>query len=414
METKTARTSRDIISSGEQIFDVTFHPLEPFLAVGSITGIVEVFHVSSSSSQDSVLVNKYIAHTSSCRGLVFSQDGSHLTSISSDLSWKTVDGAGNEIYSYEHAHDHPINKIANVTDLPNCFVTGDDSGCVKLWDPRSKQAEVLSWHVQEDFISDLHFVPGSHTLLSSAGDSTLCMYDVRKKSMFQKSDEQESEITCIQVIKNGRKVICGTQDGVALIFSWGKWGDCSDRYPGHPESVDSMLAVDQNTVLTGSSDGLIRVVSIQPNRILGVVGDHDDFPVEGMRKSADGRLLASFAHDERIRFWDLSLFVDDDDDDDDVDENGDIVEDEVDERKPTGLGDDDADMQGDDEENWEDVDEDGIDDDEEEDEDDDSAMDDDDDDDDDSDSEQNNGKGTSNSNSKSKFKSQTEKFFQDL
>ena len=35
-------------------------------------------------------------------------------------------------------------------------------------------------------------------------------------------------------------------------------------------------------MVTGSSDGLVRVVSIQPNKVLGVLGDHDDFPVEGM------------------------------------------------------------------------------------------------------------------------------------
>lgn len=35
-------------------------------------------------------------------------------------------------------------------------------------------------------------------------------------------------------------------------------------------------------MVTGSSDGIVRVVSIQPNRVLGVLGDHDDFPVEGM------------------------------------------------------------------------------------------------------------------------------------
>ena len=57
---------------------------------------------------------------------------------------------------------------------------------------------------------------------------------------------------------------------------------CTHRFPGHPETVDCMLKIDESMLLTGSSDGLIRVVSIQPNKILGVVGDHDDFPVEGM------------------------------------------------------------------------------------------------------------------------------------
>jgi len=46
--------------------------------------------------------------------------------------------------------------------------------------------------------------------------------------------------------------------------------------------VDCLWKVDESTVVSGSSDGLVRVVSIQPNKVLGVLGDHDDFPVEGM------------------------------------------------------------------------------------------------------------------------------------
>ena len=75
-----------------------------------------------------------------------------------------------------------------------------------------------------------------------------------------------------------------------------------------------MLKVDESTVLTGSSDGLIRVVSLMPNRLLGVVGDHDDFPVETMRYSADRTLVASLSHDLVVRFWDVSCFLDDVDD----------------------------------------------------------------------------------------------------
>jgi len=43
---------------------------------------------------------------------------------------------------------------------------------------------------------------------------------------------------------------------------------------GHPESVTAVLAYDEDSVLTGSSDGLIRILSIQPNRMLGVLGEH--------------------------------------------------------------------------------------------------------------------------------------------
>lgn len=43
---------------------------------------------------------------------------------------------------------------------------------------------------------------------------------------------------------------------------------------GHPECVTAVLAYDADSVLTGSSDGLIRILSIQPNRMLGVLGEH--------------------------------------------------------------------------------------------------------------------------------------------
>ncbi len=77
------------------------------------------------------------------------------------------------------------------------------------------------------------------------------------------------QLLSIVLVKHGQKVITGTQEGILYIFSWGSWGDCSDRFPGHPESVETMLVIDEETICTGSSDGLIRIVSILPNKLLG-------------------------------------------------------------------------------------------------------------------------------------------------
>jgi hypothetical protein len=47
---------------------------------------------------------------------------------------------------------------------------------------------------------------------------------------------------------------------------------------------------------------------VQPNRILGVVGDNcEDFPIEGIRCSRDRRILGSYSHDETVRFTDISM-----------------------------------------------------------------------------------------------------------
>jgi len=97
--------------------------------------------------------------------------------------------------------------------------------------------------------------------------------------------------------------ICGTEEGILSLFSIGVWCDVSDRYPGHPQSIDAILKIDEDTVLTGSSDGLVRAVQLLPNSLLGVLGGHDGFPVEALGWSAGRKMVGSVSHDEYIRLW---------------------------------------------------------------------------------------------------------------
>jgi hypothetical protein len=61
----------------------------------------------------------------------------------------------------------------------------------------------------------------------------------------------------------------------------------------HPSSIDALCSLPpsflesaasfpgmENTVLTGSSDGLVRAVQVLPTRLIGVVADHGELPVE--------------------------------------------------------------------------------------------------------------------------------------
>ena len=320
----------DEISCGDQIFDLCFHPTMPVIGVGLIDGTIEIHKYSlGESSQNDRL--RLPIHKKSCRGVLFNEDGTILYSISSDKSIKLINQNGQVSYSYRKCHDEAINKI-HIID-PNSIATGDDSGCVRIWDIRQPNY-VKTYELHEDFVSGLSYSADKNTLISIGGDATLSAYDLRIDKNTNQSDDQEAELHCLQLIKGETKVVCGTQEGVLLIFSWGKWGDCSDRFPGHPQPVNALLKIDEDTVITGSDDGLIRVVTMFPHRIQGVLGDHEDFPVEGFDKSRDQRygnqplcmlfflyvlynisfifhrLLASFAHDEIIRFWDLSFLAD--------------------------------------------------------------------------------------------------------
>ena len=111
---------------------------------------------------------------------------------------------------------------------------------------------------------------------------------------------------------------------------WGSWSDISDRMVGHPQSVDAMCKVSEDVLVTGSSDGLLRyaltfarcklgahchlahllaprVVHVHPNKILGMLGEHEGFPVERIRMSGDGLFLGSCSHDKTIKFWSTAI-----------------------------------------------------------------------------------------------------------
>jgi WD40 repeat protein len=74
-------------------------------------------------------------------------------------------------------------------------------------------------------------------------------------------------------MKEGKKVVIASSEGVLSLFSWDWFGDCNDRIVGHPNSICCMVKYDEDTLITGGEDGLIRVVSVLPNRIIAIVGD---------------------------------------------------------------------------------------------------------------------------------------------
>ncbi|PFH53438.1 hypothetical protein AMATHDRAFT_54468 [Amanita thiersii Skay4041] len=174
--------------------------------------------------------------------------------------------------------------------MPSLFSTGDDDGVIKLWDPR--QRDPLRTYTQHfDYITDFLWLDDKRHLVATSADGTLSVMDVKSKKQepIVQSEDQEDELLSIVAIKGGTKVAVGTQLGILSIFNRNKgWADCVDRVPGHPLSIDALCNLPpnvpnvdaSNTILTGSSDGFVRAVQLFPTKLLGVVTDHGEWPVE--------------------------------------------------------------------------------------------------------------------------------------
>jgi WD40 repeat protein len=81
------------------------------------------------------------------------------------------------------------------------------------------------------------------------------------------SEDQEDELLSIAPIKGGSKCIVGSTLGILSV--WNRkmgWGDCVDRIPGHPASIDAIVALTPDVIATGSEDGLIRVTQLLPTK----------------------------------------------------------------------------------------------------------------------------------------------------
>jgi len=266
-----------------------------------------------------------------------------LFTASSDKSVKCLDASGTLIWSQPAAHDAAANVVCPLAE--HLIASGDEDGVIKIWDTRlagdaaastsalaaatsAAASTAVTFKKQKDVITDMQCIVDKATLLATAGDGTLGVYDLRKMRMAARSEPTEDELLSCAVIKGGSAVVTGTQEGVLLVWDWGKWTWTEadedtgvygpERFKGHPQSIDALLVVDDDTIVTGSSDGLIRLLTVRPNKLVGILGEHSDFPIETLAWSRDRKYIASASHDNMIKFWDVGyLFEDDDDDEDD-------------------------------------------------------------------------------------------------
>ncbi|KAG8579293.1 hypothetical protein GDO81_010796 [Engystomops pustulosus] len=282
---------------------IAFHPSRDILAAGDVDGDVFVYSYSCVEYENKELWSSG-HHLKSCRDVAFSSDGQQLFTVSKDKSIHILNvEEGKLVKRITKAHESALNRLLLIDE--NLFATGDDSGMLKVWDLRRGTA-FMEMKNHEEYISDMVIDQNKKMLLTASGDGTMGVFNIKRRKFELLSEYQNGDLTSISIMKRGRKVACGSSEGTIYLFNWNGFGATSDRFAIKAESIDCMLPITDSIVCTGSMDGIIRAVSILPNRVIGTVGQHPGEPIEQLAKSRDGRFLASCAHDQKVKFWDAS------------------------------------------------------------------------------------------------------------
>ncbi|KAI5447338.1 WD domain repeat-containing protein 55 [Lathyrus oleraceus] len=320
------------INLGKLAFDIDFHPSDNLVATGLIDGDLHLYRYSAdNTNSDPVRVLEVHAHTESCRAARFINGGRALLTGSPDFSILATDvETGSTIARLDNAHEAAINRLINLTE--STVASGDDDGCIKVWDTRERSC-CNSFEAHEDYISDITFASDAMKLLATSGDGTLSVCNLRRNKVQAQSEFSEDELLSVVLMKNGRKVVCGSQTGILLLYSWGCFKDCSDRFVDlSSNSIDTMLKLDEDRIITGSENGMINLVGILPNRIIQPIAEHSEYPVERLVFAAylaflftvfsliivcdagtsihftfshDRKFLGSIGHDQMLKLWDL-------------------------------------------------------------------------------------------------------------
>eukprot|EP00769_Ergobibamus_cyprinoides_P000697 gnl/Ergobibamus_cyprinoides/1702.p1 GENE.gnl/Ergobibamus_cyprinoides/1702~~gnl/Ergobibamus_cyprinoides/1702.p1 ORF type:complete len:363 (+),score=103.04 gnl/Ergobibamus_cyprinoides/1702:65-1090(+) len=188
----------------------------------------------------------------------------------------------------------------------------------------------MSFFESADYVSCFLSDEPSSLLLSTGGDGTLYAFDTRKNGRLRDhSVTSDDEFMCMTWMKGKARVVVGSQKGCLTSFRRGKWDTDIDIFPGHPEGVDTMFAFDADHIVTGSDDGLIRIVSIVPNQLIGVLGEAVDYSLKVPKPAGissvtmpdDRTLLAVSTHCSTLMLFDTADLAEDGDDEDGGDEN---------------------------------------------------------------------------------------------
>ena len=180
----------------------------------------------------------------------------------------------------EISHKYTNNKSTEYSKVRfinnNLFSSGDSKGNLTLFDIR-QQNPIKIFSEQSEEITDIIYVINKHNfLLSSSIDSTLCVYDLRKNSLYALSDSLDEELNCLLTIKGGNHILCGSGEGNILIFNWNWFGDFKDQITGHPEGINCMDKFNDNIIFTGCEDGGVRICSIYPKGLRGVLSSENN------------------------------------------------------------------------------------------------------------------------------------------
>jgi WD40 repeat protein/serine/threonine protein kinase len=209
---------------------VAFRPDGRYLVTGNQDGVVQV-----RDSQTGKEVHRLVTHGREVRGLVFSRDGEHLASASSDGEVKLWDAT-----RLDEKQDPRIPPIRGRVPGPSLNVafspdgrrlaTGGEENTVKIWDVQTgRELQPLRGHNGEVYTVAFSPDKDGRWIASGGEDSTVKVWDSRTGKVVHSFRGHTGLVSSLAFSPDGRWLYSGSRDKTVKVWDLTQLSQVSDR-----------------------------------------------------------------------------------------------------------------------------------------------------------------------------------------
>jgi WD40 repeat protein len=303
-----SRTHREALTlhAAEVARGLTFSPDGRYLvAVGPRTvRIWEANPLAPLRGQERLNLTR---HTREVWRAVFSPDGRHIASGSSDRTVRVWDAITGEEVRVYRGHSHVVFSVAYSSDARIVSVSADErihDADLRIWDPATGDDQRVITSSGKFYINAV-FTRDARHVIAGSSDGVIDIWDASTRELIHQLTDHRGEVGSISISKDGTRMASATNENVII------WDLCTSKMVDTLEgeldrSNESSVALspDGKSLACGGPGGTVMLLDIatKQRREFSRHAGH----VISLAFSPQGEMLATGGTDCTIKLWDVT------------------------------------------------------------------------------------------------------------
>jgi hypothetical protein len=270
--------------------------------------VTDIF--SQANSEDVHALGVYRSHEAAVRGLALSFDGSLAASGDDSGTLRLWDPRDRGEPGKSLAASGPIQTMALSLDGKRLASAGSSStnhdGRIQLWNTdRAEPGDTLEDPKHKPVTCLVFYPTGSH-LLSGSRDGRILLWDLNSKKIERQATVEPASVTSLAVTPDGLQFLSGDSSGVLRLWQMASGREVC-RLSGHQGAVQSLAVAPLGSrALSCGADGTLRLWNLEGQRELACwQAIEGETPLSIAYSPGGTRALATYASGT-VRIWSTS------------------------------------------------------------------------------------------------------------